>query len=57
MADEDIGQAELVLQIGQQVQNLRLHRQVQRRDGLVQHQKRGVQHQRARDGDALALPA
>jgi hypothetical protein len=57
MADEDIGQVELVLQIGQQVQHLRLHRQVQRRDRLVQHQKRRVQHQRPRDGDPLALPA
>ncbi len=46
-----------LLQIEHQVQHLRLHRDVERRDRLVGHHQRRVRHQRARDGDALALAA
>ncbi|MCY1237838.1 hypothetical protein D9M72_505500 [compost metagenome] len=55
MADEDVGQLELVLQIGEQVQDLCLNRKVERRYRLVEHQQLRVQHQRARNGDTLAL--
>ena len=37
VADEEIGQLELVLQIAHQVQDLRLHRHVERRRRLVAH--------------------
>jgi hypothetical protein len=36
--DEDVGQAQLILQILQQIQHLRLHRHVQRRNGFVADQ-------------------
>ena len=55
--DEEIGHAELALQVGQQVQHLRLHRDVERRHRLVGHDERGLEHQRARDRDALPLAA
>ena len=42
VADEHIGQLELVLQVGEQVEDLRLHRQVERRDRLVEHQQEGL---------------
>ena len=57
MRNEQIGQAMLGLQVGQQVQHLGLDRHVQRRHGLVGHDEARLQRQRARDGDALALPA
>jgi hypothetical protein len=57
VADEDIGQAEIVLQVLQQVEHLGLHRDVQRAHRLVEHQHLGVQRQAARDGHALALAA
>ncbi|MCY1506847.1 hypothetical protein D9M68_411040 [compost metagenome] len=55
--DEEVGEAQLGLQIGQQVQHLRLDRHVERRHRLVGHQQARRQHERARDGDALALAA
>ena len=57
VADEDIGQAKLALQIGQQVQHLGFHRFVERRDGLVQNHHARLQGQRAGNIDALALAA
>ena len=39
MRDEDVGQPELALQVLQQVDDLRLDRDVQRRHGLVQDQQ------------------
>ena len=57
VADEDVGQAELVLQVLQQVEHLRLHRDVERAHRLVEHQHLGLQRQAARDRDALALAA
>jgi hypothetical protein len=35
VGNEDVGEAELCLQVLQQVEDLRLHRHVQRRDRLV----------------------
>ena len=55
--DEEIGHAEALLQIREQIENLRADRDVQRGDGLVQHDQLGRQRQRAGDGDALALAA
>ena len=55
--DEDIGDAGLFLQVHQQVQHLRLDRDVERRDRLVGDDHSRLEHQRARDRDALALAA
>ena len=55
--DEQVGQPEVGLQIEQQVQDLRLHRDVERRDRLVGDDQARMQRQRARDADALALAA
>jgi hypothetical protein len=55
--DEQVGEPELVLQVHQQVQHLRLHRNVERRDRLVGDDERGLTDQRAGDADALALAA
>ena len=55
--DEQVGQAEIALQLVEQRQDLRLHGDVERRDGLVQHQHAGVEEQRAGDRHALPLAA
>ena len=55
--DEQVRQAEFCLQVGQQVEHLRLHRHVERRHRLVGHHQPGAEHQRTRNGDALALAA
>ena len=57
VGDEQIGQLELLLQIHQQVHDLRLNRDVERRDGLVGDDERRVQRQRAGEADPLPLPA
>ncbi|CFM38011.1 Uncharacterised protein [Bordetella pertussis] len=57
MADEKHGQAQLFLQILEQIQNLRLDRHVQRRGRFVADQEARPGGQRARDADALALAA
>ncbi len=49
--------AELAPQLQEQVDDLRLDRHVERGDRLVADQHVGLHGQRARDGDALALPA
>jgi hypothetical protein len=55
--DEEIGKIELPLEIAEQVDDLRLDRDVERRDRLVAHHELGVGRQRARNPNALALPA
>ena len=55
--DEQIGQLQLLLQIHQQVDDLRLHRHVERRHRLVEDEERRIQRQRARQADALPLAA
>ena len=55
--DEDVGQVELALQALQQVEDLRLDRDVERRDGLVADDQLGAQRERASHADALALAA
>ncbi len=44
-----------VLQIAQQIQHLRLNRDIQRRDRLVGDDELRVERERAGDADALAL--
>ena len=57
VADEQVGQAEAVLQVAHQVEDLRLHRDVERRGRLVADDELGIAGKRARDRDALALAA
>src|SRR5829696_4265904 len=55
--DEEVGEPELLLQVGQEVQHLGLDRDVERRHRLIRDEQLRRQHQRPRDGDALALAA
>ena len=55
--DEEVGQMESLLQVLQQVDDLRLDRNVERGDRLVEHQEARLDGERARDADALALAA
>ena len=57
VCDEDVGQVELLLEILEQVEDLRLHRHVERRDRLVADDQLRVHGQGAGDADALALAA
>ena len=55
--DEDVGELELVLQVVEQVQHLRLDGDVECRDGLVRDDQLRPQGERARDPDSLPLAA
>ena len=55
--DEQVRQAELALQVHQQVDDLRLDRHVERGDRLVADDQLRVERQRPRDADALPLAA
>ena len=55
--DEDQRQAQVALQLAQQVEDLRLDRDVERRDRLVGHDHLRLERERAGDADALALAA
>ena len=55
--DKQIGQAQRLLQVLQQIENLGLDGHVQCRHRLVGHDQRGVEHQGPRNGNALALTA
>ncbi len=57
MGDEKVRQFELLLQIFQQVDDLCLNRNVERRDRLVADDETGFDRQGAGDADALALAA
>ena len=57
VGDEDVGELELLLELLQQVDDLRLHRDVERRHRLVADDDLGVERQCPRHADALALPA
>jgi len=57
MGDEEIREMELLLQILQEVQDLRLHGHVKRRGRLVKHDEIRVERKRPCDPDALLLPA
>ena len=54
---EDVGEAELALQVAEQVDDLCLHRYVESGDGLVGDDQLGLQRKRPSDADALALTA
>ena len=53
--DEEIREPELLTQFHEQVHHLRLDRHVERRHGLVEHEKLWLEHERPRDGDPLPL--
>ena len=55
--DEQVGQVQLLLQVDQQVDDLRLDVDVERGDRLVGDDELRRDRQRTRDGDALALAA
>ena len=55
--DEEVGEAELGLQVLEQVDDLRLDRDVERGDRLVADEKARPKGKRPRDADALALTA
>ena len=57
VADEEIGEAELVLQVAHQIEDLRLHGDIERRGRLVADDELGFGRQRAGDRDALPLAA
>ena len=57
VGDEQVRQAELLLELDEQVQHLRLDRDVERGDRLVRDDELRLQHERARDADALPLAA
>jgi hypothetical protein len=55
--DEEVGEPEVVLEAREQVDDLRLDRHVERRDGLVEDDQGRVEGERAGDADALPLAA
>src|SRR5579862_812948 len=55
--DEEIGQVEFALQIGQQIEYLRLNGHIERGDRLIGNDELGIQRQRPRDTDTLPLAA
>ena len=55
--DEEVRQREVALQRLEQVDDLCADRHVERRDGLVEDDHLRVQRERAREADALPLPA
>ena len=57
VGDEQVGEAELLLQVLEQVDDLGLDRHVERRHRLVADDQLGLHRQRAGDADALALAA
>ena len=57
MADEEVGQAELVTQVQKKIDDLSLDRNIERRDRLVADQEVRPDREGARNADALALAA
>ncbi len=57
VCDEQVGQPEVLLQLDEQVEDLGLDRDVERRHRLVGDDQLRPQDERAGDPDALALPA
>ena len=55
--DEQIAQSQFFLQVGQQIDDLRLNRHVECGYRLVEDEHSGLERQRARDAHALALAA
>ena len=57
VADEQVGQLQALLQVEQQVADLRLDGDIERRNRLIRDDYLGIEHQRPRNRDALPLPA
>ena len=57
VGDEQEGEAVAVLHVLEQVEDLGLHGDVERRDRFIAHDHVGVEHEAAGDRDPLALPA
>jgi hypothetical protein len=57
VGDEQEGELHLCLQVEQQIDHLRLDRDIERRDAFVGDDHLRLERQRARDADALALAA
>src|SRR5262245_49996795 len=57
VTDEKIGKLVAPLQLTQKIDDLRLHRDVERRSGLVEDEKFRLEHERACNRDPLALAA
>ena len=57
MRDEQVGEIVPLLQVAQQIDDLRLDQHVERAGRLVEHDEGRLQHDGARDRDALALAA
>jgi hypothetical protein len=57
MADEEIGQPELLLQVAQQIECLRPDADIECRDRFVEHDEARMGRERPGDADALALAA
>ena len=56
MGDEEIGEAEFLLQVFQEVDYLGLDRNIQRGDWLIADNQIGISRQGTRNPNALALP-
>ena len=57
VGDEQVAEAELLLQVLEQVDHAGLDADVERGDGLVEHDERRVERERPGDADPLALTA
>jgi hypothetical protein len=55
--DEHVRESELVLQILEQVHDAGSDRDVERREGLIEHETLWFEYERPGDPDALTLPA
>ena len=55
VGDEDVGEAELPLQFLQEIDDLRLDREVERGDRLITDDQFGIDRQRSANGDTLRL--
>ena len=57
MRDEQVREAELCTKFNQQIDNLSLNRNIERRDRFIENEKLWFEHQRPSDCDSLPLPA
>ena len=57
VGDEQVRELELVLQLLEQIDDLRLNRDVERRHGLIRDDEVRVERERPRKADALSLAA
>ena len=57
VGDEQVGEAQLLLELVEEVQHLGLDRHVEGGYRLIEHQEAGIEGQRPGHADALALPA